>query len=650
VSGESGQDPLVETNGEPGGGQEYDATKIQVLKGLEGVRKRPAMYIGSTSARGLHHLVYEVVDNSIDEVLAGHCTDVDVTIHADNSITVRDNGRGIPVDEHPVQGRPAVEVVMTVLHAGGKFDDKSYKVSGGLHGVGVSVVNALSAWLEVEVRRDGQRYFQRYERGEVMNDLKVIGKSDETGTTVHFLPDATVFEESEYSYDTLSQRLRELAFLNAGLRINITDERSGKKHEFKFDGGIVEFVKSMNKGKETLHPDPIYLHKTRDEVDVEVAVQYNDTFNETVFAYVNNIHTVEGGTHLVGFKAALTRAINNYGTKNGLFRDAKNGVSGDDVREGLTAVVSVKLRDPQFEGQTKTKLGNSDVKGIVESIVGEALNNYFEENPHVARRVMEKSVSAARAREAARKARDLARRKSLLDSGSLPGKLADCAERDPAKTEIFLVEGDSAGGSAKMGRDRQFQAILPLKGKILNVEKARLDKMLANEEIKVIITALGTSIGTDEFNPDKCRYHRIILMSDADVDGSHIRTLLLTFFFRHMKPLIERGWVYVAQPPLYLIKKGKENSYAWSDAERDAILARIGEKGLHVQRYKGLGEMNPEQLWETTMNPARRVVRRVTMEDLVAAEEIFSTLMGEAVEPRRDFIYKNALNVQNLDL
>ena len=650
MRGESGQDPLVETGGEPGGGQEYDATKIQVLKGLEGVRKRPAMYIGSTSARGLHHLVYEVVDNSIDEVLAGYCTDVDVTIHVDNSITVRDNGRGIPVDEHPVQGRPAVEVVMTVLHAGGKFDDKSYKVSGGLHGVGVSVVNALSEWLVVEVRRDGNRYSQRYERGDVAHDLKVIGKATDTGTTVHFLPDSTIFEETEFSYDTLSQRLRELAFLNAGLRILITDERSGKKHEFKFDGGIVEFVKSMNKGKETLHPDPIYLHKTRDEVDVEVAVQYNDTFNETVFAYVNNIHTVEGGTHLVGFKAALTRTINNYGTKNGLFRDAKNGVSGDDVREGLTAVVSVKLRDPQFEGQTKTKLGNSDVKGIVESIVGEALNNYFEENPNVARRVLEKSVSAARAREAARKARDLARRKSLLDSGSLPGKLADCAERDPAKTEIFLVEGDSAGGSAKMGRDRQFQAILPLKGKILNVEKARLDKMLVNEEIKVIITALGTSIGTDEFNPDKCRYHRIILMSDADVDGSHIRTLLLTFFFRHMKPLIERGWVYVAQPPLYLVKKGKENFYAWSDAERDTILARIGEKGLHVQRYKGLGEMNPEQLWETTMNPAKRVVRRVTMEDLVAAEEIFSTLMGEAVEPRRDFIYKNALNVQNLDL
>ncbi|HEX7880340.1 MAG TPA: toprim domain-containing protein, partial [Candidatus Eisenbacteria bacterium] len=432
--------------------------------------------------------------------------------------------------------------------------------------------------------------------------------------------------------------------------ILITDERSGKKHEFKFDGGIVEFVKTLNHAKETLHPDAIYLHKTRDEVDVEVAVQYNDTFNENVFAYVNNIHTVEGGTHLVGFKTALTRTINNYGTKNGLFKDAKNGVSGDDVREGLTGVVSVKLRDPQFEGQTKTKLGNSEVQGIVASIVGEGLANFFEENPNVARRVLEKSVSAARAREAARKARDLARRKSLLDSGSLPGKLADCAERDPAKAEIFLVEGDSAGGSAKMGRDRQYQAILPLKGKILNVEKARLDKMLSNEEIKVIITALGTSIGTDEFNPDKCRYQRIILMSDADVDGSHIRTLLLTFFFRHMKPLIERGWVFVAQPPLYLIKKGKDNHYAWSDAERDAILARIGEKGLHVQRYKGLGEMNPEQLWETTMNPLRRVVRRVTMEDMVAAEEIFSTLMGEAVEPRRDFIYKNALNVQNLDV
>jgi DNA gyrase subunit B len=635
---------------EPGVVQEYDAAKIQVLKGLEGVRKRPAMYIGSTSARGLHHLVYEVVDNSVDEVLAGVCTDIEVTIHPDNSITVNDNGRGIPVDEHPVQRRPAVEVVMTVLHAGGKFDDKSYKVSGGLHGVGVSVVNALSEWLEVEVRRDGKRYRQRYARGEVVHDVEVIGKSDDTGTTVRFKPDATIFEETEFSYDTLSQRLRELAFLNAGLRILITDERSGKKHEFKFDGGIVEFVKTLNHAKETLHPDAIYLHKMRDDVDVEVAVQYNDTFNENVFAYVNNIHTVEGGTHLVGFKTALTRTINNYGTKNGLFKDAKNGVSGDDVREGLTGVVSVKLRDPQFEGQTKTKLGNSEVQGIVASIVGEGLANFFEENPNVARRVLEKSVSAARAREAARKARDLARRKSLLDSGSLPGKLADCAERDPAKAEIFLVEGDSAGGSAKMGRDRQYQAILPLKGKILNVEKARLDKMLSNEEIKVIITALGTSIGTDEFNPDKCRYQRIILMSDADVDGSHIRTLLLTFFFRHMKPLIERGWVFVAQPPLYLIKKGKENHYAWSDAERDAILARIGEKGLHVQRYKGLGEMNPEQLWETTMNPARRVVRRVTMEDMVAAEDIFSTLMGEAVEPRRDFIYKNALNVQNLDV
>jgi DNA gyrase subunit B len=650
VRGESGQDPMVEVNGEPEAGQSYDATKIQVLKGLEGVRKRPAMYIGSTSARGLHHLVYEVVDNSIDEVLAGICTDVEVTIHGDNSITVKDNGRGIPVDEHPVQKRPAVEVVMTVLHAGGKFDDKAYKVSGGLHGVGVSVVNALSEWLEVEVRREGKRFRQRYARGEVVHDLEVTGKAEDTGTTVHFKPDATIFEETEFSYDTLSQRLRELAFLNAGLRIQITDERSGKKHEFKFDGGIVEFVKTLNHAKETLHSDAIYLHKMRDDVDVEVAVQYNDTFNENVFAYVNNIHTVEGGTHLVGFKTALTRTINNYGTKNGLFRDAKNGVSGDDVREGLTGVVSVKLRDPQFEGQTKTKLGNSEVQGIVASIVGEGLANFFEENPNVAKRVLEKSVSAARAREAARKARDLARRKSLLDSGSLPGKLADCAERDPEKTEIFLVEGDSAGGSAKMGRDRQYQAILPLKGKILNVEKARLDKMLSNEEIKVIITALGTGIGTDEFNPDKCRYHRIILMSDADVDGSHIRTLLLTFFFRHMKQLIDRGWVYVAQPPLYLIKKGKDNHYAWSDAERDAILAKVGEKGLHVQRYKGLGEMNPEQLWETTMNPARRVVRRVTMDDLVAAEEIFSTLMGEAVEPRRDFIYKNALNVQNLDI
>jgi DNA gyrase subunit B len=645
--GESGQDPLIEAGQVPA---EYDATKIQVLKGLEGVRKRPAMYIGSTSARGLHHLVYEVVDNSIDEVLAGVCTEINVTIHGDNSITVRDNGRGIPVDEHPVQKRPAVEVVMTVLHAGGKFDDKAYKVSGGLHGVGVSVVNALSEWLEVEVRRGGKRYRMKFQRGDVLSELEVIGDTEVTGTTVSFKPDIEVFEETEFSYDTLSQRLRELAFLNAGLLITIVDERSGKKHDFKFDGGIVEFVKSLNHAKETLHPQPIYLHKTRDDVDVEVAVQYNDTFNENVFAFVNNIHTIEGGTHLVGFKAALTRTLNNYGTKGGLFKDVKSGVTGDDVREGLVAVISAKLRDPQFEGQTKTKLGNSEVKGIVESIVGEGLADFFEENPQVAKRVIEKSVAAARAREAARKARDLARRKSLLDSGSLPGKLADCAERDPEKTEVYLVEGDSAGGSAKMGRDRQFQAILPLKGKILNVEKARLDKMLSNEEIKVIITALGTGIGTDEFNADKVRYRRIILMTDADVDGAHIRTLLLTFFFRHMRALIERGWVYIAQPPFYLVKKGKDSRYAWSDEERDKILAEFGEKGLHVQRYKGLGEMNPEQLWETTMNPANRVLRRVTLDDAVEAERIFSTLMGEAVEPRRDFIYENALNVQNLDI
>jgi DNA gyrase subunit B len=601
------QESLIDAAGN-GAPQEYDATKIQVLKGLEGVRKRPAMYIGSTGVRGLHHLVYEVVDNSIDEVLAGVCTDIAVTIHPDNSVTVRDNGRGIPVDEHPVQKRPAVEVVMTVLHAGGKFDDKSYKVSGGLHGVGVSVVNALSEWLQVEVRRDGKIYRQRYERGDVATELQIVGEAEETGTTVSFKPDASIFEEMEFSYDTLSQRLRELAFLNAGLRIQIVDERSGKTHEFKFDGGIVEFVKSLNTAKLTLHPDPIYIHRSREDVDVEVAVQYNDTYNENVFAYVNNIHTMEGGTHLVGFKAALTRTLNNYGTKAGMFKDMKSGLSGDDVREGLVAVISVKLRDPQFEGQTKTKLGNSEVKGIVESIVGEALNDYFEENPAVARKVVEKSVAAARAREAARKARELARRKSLLDSGSLPGKLADCAERDPEKAEIYLVEGDSAGGSAKMGRDRQFQAILPLKGKILNVEKARLDKMLSNEEIKIIITALGTGIGTDEFNPDKCRYRRIIIMTDADVDGAHIRTLLLTFFFRHMSKLIERGWVYIAQPPLYRVQKGKGGSYAWNEDERDKILSEIGEKGVHVQRYKGLGEMNPEQLWETTMNPERRML------------------------------------------
>ncbi len=650
MKGDMGNDPTLEAGQPVPQGNDYDANKIQVLKGLEGVRKRPAMYIGSTGIRGLHHLVYEVVDNSIDEVLAGNCTDIHVIIHKDNTITVRDNGRGIPVDNHPVQGRPAVEVVMTMLHAGGKFDDKAYKVSGGLHGVGVSVVNALSDHLRVEVRRGGKIYEQQYKRGIVDTDLTEIGTTEETGTTVTFKPDATIFEDTEFSYDTLSQRLRELAFLNAGLRINVLDERSGKKHEFKFDGGITEFVKSLNHAKDVLHADVVYVHRSRDEVDVEVAMQYNDTYNENVFAFVNNIHTIEGGTHLVGFKAALTRTLNNYGTKSGLFKDMKSSLTGDDVREGLVAVISVKLRDPQFEGQTKTKLGNSDVKGIVESIVGEGLGTYFEENPQVAKKVVEKSVAAARAREAARKAREMARRKSLLDSSSLPGKLADCAERDPEKAEIYLVEGDSAGGSAKMGRDRQFQAILPLKGKILNVEKARLDKMLSSEEIKVIITALGTGIGADEFNPDKCRYQRVIIMTDADVDGAHIRTLLLTFFFRHMKPLIERGWVYIAQPPFYLIQKGKKAHYAWSDEERDKILSDIGEKGLHVQRYKGLGEMNPEQLWDTTMNPANRVMKKISLEDGVEAEHIFSTLMGEAVEPRRQYIYDNALNVRNLDL
>jgi DNA gyrase subunit B len=631
----------------------YTADGIQVLKGLEAVRKRPAMYIGGTGPSGLHHLVYEVVDNAIDEAMAGFCTDIIVTVHADGSVSVADNGRGIPVDLHPEQKRPALEVVMTMLHAGGKFDKKAYKVSGGLHGVGVSVVIALSEWLVVEVQRDGHAWRQRYERGEPAGDVQMVGDSDATGTTVTFFPDREIFETIELSFDTLSQRLRELAFLNNGVSIHIEDERGkGRKHEFRYEGGIREFVQHLNANKVPMHPEPIYVQAEREGVAVEIAMQYNDSYVENIFAFANNINTTEGGTHLVGFKAALTRVINNYAQKNNLLKNDKMQITGEDVREGLAAVISVKLAEPQFEGQTKTKLGNSEVKGLVESIVSQGLGDFLEENPPVARRVLDKTLAAARSREAARKARELTRRKSALDSSALPGKLADCQSRDPRECEVFLVEGDSAGGSAKMGRDRVFQAILPLKGKILNVEKARLDTMLSNEEIRNIITALGTGIGVDEFDPGKLRYHRIIILSDADVDGAHIRTLILTFFFRHMKALIERGHLYIAQPPLFSLKKGAAIRYAYNDAERDRVLDEYGHggKGVYVQRYKGLGEMNPEQLWETTMNPANRTLRRVTLEDAVEAENIFTILMGEEVEPRRRWIEENAHEVENLDV
>jgi DNA gyrase subunit B len=630
---------------------EYTAQGIQVLKGLEAVRKRPAMYIGGTGANGLHHLVYEVVDNSVDEALAGFCDNIEVTIQEDGTCTVVDNGRGIPVDMHAEQKRPALEVVMTMLHAGGKFDKKSYKVSGGLHGVGVSVVNALSEWLRVEVHRDGRIWTQTYERGVPKGDVKPTGNTDRTGTTVHFKPDAQIFDAVDFSFDTLSQRLRELAFLNNGVRIFIEDKRGKtRNHEFRYQGGIVEFVKHINANKTPLHPEPIYVKATRDDVVAEVALQYSDAYTENIFAFANNINTTEGGTHLIGFKAALTRAINTYATKNDLL--SKISITGDDVREGLAAVISVKLPEPQFEGQTKTKLGNSEVKGIVESIVSTGLNDFLEENPQVAKRVIEKTLDAARSREAARKARDLARRKSALESTSLPGKLADCQSNKPEECELFLVEGDSAGGTAKMGRDRVFQAILPLKGKILNVEKARLDKMLSNEEIRNIITALGTGIGAEEFDSKKLRYGKIVILADADVDGAHIRTLIMTFFFRHMKALVEGGHLYIAQPPLFRLKKGAKVQYAFSDAERDKQLEAFGQngKGVYVQRYKGLGEMNADQLWETTMDPTVRTIRQVTLEDAVEADEIFTVLMGEEVEPRRKFIEDNAHDVANLDV
>jgi len=630
----------------------YRAEKIQVLQGLDAVRKRPGMYIGSTGARGLHHLVYEVVDNAVDEALAGYCDVIAVTIGPDNVVTVEDNGRGFPVDVHPTEKKPGVEVAMTTLHAGGKFDHTSYKVSGGLHGVGVSVVNALSEWLEVEVMRDGQRYHQRYERGAKATELEVKGDSGETGTIVRFHPDPRIFPEIDFQYETLTGRLRELAFLNQGLEISITDEREEKpeKDVFKYDGGLVEFVKHLNKSRKALHPKPMYVETTREDVEVQCAIQYNETYTETLFTFVNNINTHEGGTHLSGFKGALTRTLNAYANDKGFFKKADFTLSGDDVREGLTAVLSVKVMEPQFEGQTKTKLGNSEVRGIVESVMNEGLGSWLQENPGPGRRIVEKALQAARAREAARKARDLTRKKSALDSGVLPGKLADCSIDDPDLSEIFLVEGDSAGGSAKMGRDRNYQAILPLRGKILNTIRARIDKILSNEEIRTIITAIGTGFGEDEFKLEDARYNKVILLCDADVDGSHIRTLLLTFFFQWMKELIEAGRIYIAQPPLYRVGKGKQEFYAYDDEERDLYIERLGKNGVNVQRYKGLGEMNPDQLWKTTMDPESRTILQVTMDDAVQANELFQTLMGDEVEPRRKFIEKNAKYVRNLDV
>ncbi|MCK4508356.1 MAG: DNA topoisomerase (ATP-hydrolyzing) subunit B [Desulfuromonadales bacterium] len=789
--------------------KEYDAASITVLEGLSAVRKRPAMYIGSTSIQGLHHLVYEVVDNSIDEALAGHCDDIKVVIHVDNSITVTDNGRGIPVDMHPTQKKPAAEVVMTVLHAGGKFDSDTYKVSGGLHGVGVSVVNALSSRLELEIRRGGKIYRQNYERGVPTGDLVEEGETKRRGTRILFWPDPEIFETTDFSFETLSRRIREMAFLNAGVKIEIIDERSEKSHIFHYEGGIVSFVEYLNRAKTPLHPKPIFFTGVREDVEIDVAIQYNDAYDEKIFSFANNINTHEGGTHLSGFKAALTRTMNTYATTNNLLKNMKTTISGDDLREGMAAVLSVKMPDPQFEGQTKTKLGNSEVKGYVETLMNEKLAEYLEENPSVARKILEKGIDAARAREAARKARDLTRRKGALDGLALPGKLADCQEKDPALCELYLVEGDSAGGSAKQGRERRYQAILPLKGKILNVEKARFDKMITSNEIRTLITAMGTSIGKEDFNLSKLRYHRIIIMTDADVDGSHIRTLLLTFFFRQMPELVERGHLYIAQPPLYKAKRGKKELYlkdedalreylldegvdgmtvrmeksgkvlrgkqiiptlrnillynehfskmvhkginaevlkvfvsgklqngfadlidleplaaklrtiapeaefqvsndpprilytngslrsyidqkvleslsmyeyklllqAYKQVEdiclnENAMISKEGQeetvlsdrqamleyffarakKGQYIQRYKGLGEMNPSQLWETTMDPEKRVLLQVKIEDIIEAEQIFTVLMGDQVEPRREFIEKNALNVSNLDV
>jgi DNA gyrase subunit B len=633
--------------------QLYNAEQIQVLEGLEPVRKRPGMYIGTTGPRGLHHLVYEVVDNSIDEALAGFCKNIYIKIQKDNSVVIKDDGRGMPVDLNPKLNIPAVEVIHTVLHAGGKFGGGGYKVSGGLHGVGASVVNALSEIMEVEIRREGKIYRQTYSRGKTLTALEVVGEcGKETGSKTMFKPDEEIFDEIEFNYDTLENRFREMAFLNKGIKITLEDEREGKKRKevFHYEGGIREFIKHLNRNKETIHQDVIYFENMKKDMEVEIALQYTDRFNELILAYANNINTTEGGTHLIGFKSALTRVFNDYARKHKFIKDNEENLMGEDVREGITAIVSVKLMQPQFEGQTKTKLGNSEIRGFVETTTNEFLTAFLEENPQQARIIIDKCLRAARAREAARKARDLTRRKGVLDNIALPGKLSDCQEKDPALCEIFLVEGDSAGGTARMGRDRRRQAILPLRGKILNVEKARLDKILNSDEIKNMITAFGCGIG-DDFDLEKLRYHKIIIMTDADVDGAHIRTLLLTFFYRYMKPLIEGGFVYIAQPPLYRTVKGKEIYYTYSEREQEKLLNEIGRQGVKPpQRYKGLGEMDAEQLWETTMDYNKRSLIQVTVEDMAAADEIFTILMGDKVPPRRKFIEDHAKYVRNLDI
>ncbi len=630
-------------------GRKYTAQEIQVLTGLEPVRKRPGMYIGSTGPRGLHHLVYEVIDNSIDEALAGVCDTINVIINEDNSVIVEDNGSGIPVEVHPQTGKSTVETVLTMLHAGGKFNNSAYKVSGGLHGVGVAVVNALSEYLIVKVKRDEKEYMQRFERGIPVTELKVIGKANDTGTIIEFKPDAEIFDEVNFDFKTLESRLREMAFLNKGVKITLEDKRSNNKKEFHYEGGIKSFVEYINKNKTPIQKDIMYFESEKDDTVVELAMQYTDGYSENIYTFANNINTQEGGTHLSGFKTALTRAINDYGRKYGYIKENEDNLQGDDVREGLTAVLSVKLMEPQFEGQTKTKLGNSEIRGIVETLTYEFLVSYLEENPKDGKSILEKAVTASRAREAARKAREISRKRSILDNTTLPGKLADCQENNLEVTEIFIVEGDSAGGSAKQARDKRYQAILPLKGKIMNVEKARLDKVLGFDEIRAMITAFGTGIGS-EFDIDKLRYGKIIIMTDADVDGAHIRTLLLTFFYRYMRELIENGHVYIAQPPLYKVSKGKKDYYAYSDKELEELLEKIGDSNYTVQRYKGLGEMNPEQLWETTMDPEKRILLKVNIEDAMAADEIFTILMGDKVKPRREFIQTNAKFVKNLDI